>query len=199
MPVVVPALTSSIVSIGASLGIVGTGFPLLANAVSLSCAKVFSLPGTVSVAAAGAAGTGSIVPGPVIVGVVPSVMASLIQANMAASGMSGAMSYNQALAISTGITTTALPSLILIGVSLGVGSGVGTGKVVSFNNVLFGNDLYMNMASQGFVGTQAYTLARAIADGVCLAINSAGTIPVVTIAGPAGPAPGATIVAAQFI
>lgn len=198
MPFLVPAATTSMISTGSGLGILGTEFSKIANAVSTTCASVFSLPGTVTVTASGAAGAGVVAPGSVITGVEPSSMSSAIVAQMASVSLVGAQVANQSLAISTGIIS-GLAGLVLTGPSPGVGTGVGTGKIVNFNNVLFGNTLYTNMASQGMVGEKSYIMAVAIGNGVCLTLNAAGIIPIVTIAGPAGPAPGATVFPAQFI
>lgn len=198
MPFAIPLVTSSIMSAGAGMGIYGVDFAKIANAVAMTCQAAFSAPGTVVVTATGAAGAGVIVPGAAVVGVTPKLIADLIFVKMAASGIVGAMAYSQAFAIGTGVSV-GVSTMFLTGPCPGVGTGVGVGKVTGINNVLFNTTLYTNMASTGMLGISAVPLANAIGDGVCLAMNTAGIIPVVSIAGPSGPAPSATVFPAQLI
>jgi len=198
MPWVIPAVTSSIMSAGSGLGLVGPDFAKIAQAVAVTCQAVFLLPGTVVVTATGAAGAGAIAPGPPVTGITPKTMADLMYVRMSATGMLGTQAYNQAMAISTGVVS-GVSTLVLTGPCPGVGAGVGMGKIVGFNNVLFSTTLYTNMASLGMFGINAIPLAAAIGDGVCLSLNAAGTVPGVPIVGPAGPAPAATVFPAQFI
>lgn len=197
MPFVVKAVSASMVAAAAGQGIAGQDFPKIADAVASAASSTFTKPSTALVTASGLAGSGTIVPKAAIVGVTADSIALSIKSQMAAQGLVGEKSYNIASAIGKGIAF-GLKTLILKGTVAGVGSGAGTGKIINFNNVLFSNTLYMNMASKGLVGKDSLALANAVGNGVCLAINAGGTIPLVTIAGPAGTAPGAAVVPASF-
>lgn len=198
MPYLVPKSTTDIISIGSSLGLVGSDFSKVASAVSNACALTFLAPGTLLITASGAAGAGVATSTSPVSGIEPNGMALSITTQMAALGMSGTSNYNQALAISTGIITNML-SLVVTGISPGVGTGVGMAKVVGINSALFYTSMQTQMASLGMVGIDSTRYAQSIANGVSVYLNSLAIIPLITVAGPAGPTPAATVFPGQFL
>lgn len=197
MPFIVPKATADIAAQGASLGLLGPDFTRLASAVALTCASQFSLPGTMLVTASGAAGAGAAFGSPPT-GVTPPAMAALMMTGMATRGLLGPQLFSLTQALSAGICLN-LGTMLLTGVSPGVGTGVGVAKAVAFNPSLFGSVLLTNMISLGMLGADTIRLSSALAEGICLSLNASLIIPVVTITGPAGPAPAATVFPAMLV
>lgn len=182
MPFAAATATTQMVAKASSLNITGKDFYNVASAVAATCESQFVMPNTVTVTASGTAGAGMIVGSAPIVGPVPEDMALFINSNMPANAYTGASSYNLCLAISTGIVA-ALPGLVLSGPVPVVGIGACTAKITGLNPSTFAAVLTGEMSKRLIVGVQVSGFIKALSDGICLYLNTKGTVTIGTLAG----------------
>ena len=198
MPFLAPKATLDMIAAGASYAIVGAKFPSICDAICQTCASTFVLPGSLTVIGAGAAGAGMIGPSAPLTGPEPVSMAASLKSQLASGGIVGINTLNMCLAIATGIIPN-LATLVPMGISPGVGSGTGTAKVIGFNPTAFFTTLSPLMAKGGIAGVNSVAFSQAISKGICLYLNAVGVVPMISIVGPAGPAPATNVFPGQFI
>lgn len=182
MPFAAVTATTQMVAKATSLGITGKDFYNVASAIAATCESQFILPGTVTITATGTAGAGIASGASPIIGAIPEDMALFINANMPSNALAGAASYNMCLAISTGIVAT-LPGLVLAAPIPVVGVGACTAKITGLNPSAFAAVLSGEMSKRKIQGPQVFGFIKAMADGICLYLNTKGTVPIGTVVG----------------
>jgi hypothetical protein len=204
MPFVPATAALDIVSFGSSLGVVGTDFTRMAQAIANACAVHFITPGTVSVTVQGiAAGPGVISSASPIAGIEPGGMSTSIISQLSSQGMIGTDVSRTSLAISSGI----VKNFMLMGVTgfaAGVGTGTGVGKLVGLSAEALKSLIDIQMATLGLIGDDTSRWSTGISRGICLYLNGVATVPVAVSVGPvipppAGPIPFVTVATCNLI
>ena len=198
MPFDAATALSLMTSTGAGLAITGVQFPSICTAVTDACVKHFIQPATVLVSATGTAGAGVVGPSSPIVGPAPAAMASFMDNQMKTLALVGIQNLSLCTALATGIIA-GLSTLALSGVSVGVGIGAGSGKIVGFNSAAFNGFLTQSMTQVAVVGAMSPNFITSLSNGICLYLNSVGSVPVVSIVGLPSSSPGLAMFPAQFV
>jgi|GEM_PF-3940072 hypothetical protein len=197
MPYPSAKVASDIISSGSSFGVAGSEFPKLAMAIAQTCEVQFMLPSTHTATVSGLVGSGMCQGVTSPFGVFPQTLGLKIYSSMVSNGMSGSNLMQLCMAISTGICTN-ITSLLVMGISVGVGTGVGIAKSVYFDQFSFFSTLSSFMTTNGIVGSESKKMAMAIAEGVCSTMSSSLTS-TVSVTGPAGTVPAATVLMAKLV
>jgi hypothetical protein len=184
MPIVAPAITSAILAAGASSGIVGPNFQLLASSVGRAVSVWARIPSSVVLTGAvtGAVGGGQ-VSGKLFV--VPSPIP--LPATIAGVGFLGVQAPLLGGAIGIGVSTSLNAIAGYRGVSTGA-IGVDASKVIFADPTSLISLLTGGMTGVGLVGPQAPLLAAGIANGIAAMLLTG--VGVGVAAGAAGPSPG---------
>jgi hypothetical protein len=139
-----------------------------------------------------------------VVGVVPSVMSNMMALKAASKGIMGRDTKRLFDTVSFGVCQTMLTTVFAQGAVIGGGPGTGQGKIVNLVPSFLQNIIFLNMSGRLLGGSKARDIAGAMAFGICMHIQTSGTVittcigafapsPVGPIPIPAAPGPGRLI------
>lgn len=111
-----------------------------------------------------------------VVGLIPSMMSSLMLAKAASTGMIGRHTRLLFDAISFGVCQTLLTTAIAQGTVIGGGPGVGQGKIIGLIPSILQQLIFANLSGKHLMGSKTINLCSAIAFGVCTHIQSSAIV-----------------------
>ncbi|MBE3084695.1 MAG: hypothetical protein IMZ64_00575 [Bacteroidetes bacterium] len=128
-----------------------------------------------------------------VVGVVPSVMSSLMMLKATSKGIMGRDTKRLFDTVSFGVCQTMLTAVFAQGVVIGGGPGVGHGKITNLVSSVLQGIILLNVSARILGGSKARDIAGAMAFGICSHIMTSGTILTTCIGAfappPVGPIP----------
>jgi hypothetical protein len=198
MPLSPTLLSGAIKFQMAGVGFAGRDMFKLADAIGRAVFIHVSTPNMTLSSLAGTIGpVGTVNNVAPVVGIVPTVMSNLINANGLQSGFVGRDLRKLSQAISFGLSQVLL-TMVLNGSAIGVSVGGGSAKFAALNPTVLGNLLKVQMASVGFAGRDMFKLATMVSTGVVMHLMSSATFPVVSVGviapiPPVGPLPIAAV------
>ena len=187
MPISPALISSSIRMHGLPVGLMGTEFPRMAEALGTGFYESFVTPGVFSATLTGVSGIGVVSSLPPV-GVLPMPLAQSISSCMAACGMAGVAVPQVATAIANGLAQSLL-ALQLFGACPTVSSGGGVAKPVGLNFLLVQSALLKAATFYGLSGQDMPRFMLGIAQGVSAFLVASMTVPVIAVGPPVPPPP----------
>ena len=200
MPFIPTAMTSLMMTKAMSQSIHGSKLLPYLSAISSGVCSYFSTaPVVVSSNVVTGPGAGTYTGK--VVGVVPSTMSSLMMLKAGSMGIVGKDMKRLFDAVSFGVCTTLLTTVVAQGAVIGGGPGFGQGKITNLIPSVLQTLILANTAGKLLVGSKTMNLMSAIAFGICTHIMTMGTVitscigaftppPIGPVIIPAAPGPG---------
>ncbi len=185
MPLNPQIFGTSILTAGTSVGLVGSDFSRLANAIGDGVCKSLLVPGVLTSTLIGVSGVGVITGGPVIV--VPLVLQADIGLAMSSFGIVGSASQQLAAAVALGISQ-AMVSATVVGTCPLVSTGGGTAFMANYTPPFLFSLLTSSATMYGLVGSEVPRIMNALATGISNNFLKVIKVPLV-VAGPPIPPP----------
>ena len=171
---------------GTSVGLVGSDFSRLANAIGDGVCKSLLLPSVLTSTLVGVSGIGVITGGPVIV--VPFALQADIGMAMASYGIVGSASQQLASAVATGVSQAIL-SASVVGTCPLVSTGGGTAFMANYTPLLLFSLLSSSATMYGLAGSEVPRIMNALATGISSNFLKVIKVPVVAAGPPIPPPP----------
>ena len=185
MPLNPQIFGTSILTAGTSVGLVGSDFSRLANAIGDGVCKSLLVPGVLTSTLVGVSGVGVITGGPVIV--VPLVLQADIGLAMTSFGIVGAASQQLASAVALGVSQ-AMISATVVGTCPLVSTGGGTALMANYTPPFIFSLLTASATMYGLAGSEVPRIMNALATGISSNFLKVIKVPLV-VAGPPIPPP----------
>lgn len=123
-----------------------------------------------------------------LVGVIPSVMSGLMTLKAASKGIMGRDTKKLFDVVSFAVCQSLLTTAFAQGAVIGGGPGVGMGKITNLVPSILQNIIFINMSGRLLGGSKARDIAGAMAFGICMHIQTTGTV-ITTCVGAFAPPP----------